>query len=87
MTDLSSYLVYLEGSDLSEAQKIDLIRTVWSVMESFIDSAFGIHPEQQALIAGGISNGAQDELPFSPASIKQHYQQAACKRREDRPPQ
>ena len=46
--DYRKYLTYLEGTDLTEAQKAELIHSVWTVMESFADRAFGLHPVQQA---------------------------------------
>ena len=47
--DWDLYGAYLENSDLSEAQQRDFIETLWSIVVSFVDLGFGIHPIQQAL--------------------------------------
>jgi len=44
--DTQKYFHFVEGFDLSDAQKRELIRTVYSIMESFVDQAFGVHPLQ-----------------------------------------
>ena len=38
----------MDGLEITHEQKIETIRTVWGMMESSIDQAFGIHPVQQA---------------------------------------
>ncbi len=50
--DWELYGTYLEDSDLSEAQKREFIETLWSIVVSFVDLGFGIHPLQQALPDG-----------------------------------
>jgi hypothetical protein len=47
--DVQKYLPYLEGADLDEARKAEFIHSVWAIMESFADRAFGLHPVQQAV--------------------------------------
>lgn len=46
--DYALYEQYLEGSDLSETQKQDFLDALWSIMVSFVDLGFEIHPLQQA---------------------------------------
>ena len=46
--DWDLYLEHLEESDLSDEQKREFIETLWSVVISFVDLGFGIHPLQQA---------------------------------------
>ena len=46
--DLDAYLRHVENIDLPEARKRDLIHTVWRIMESFVDRAFGADAHQQA---------------------------------------
>jgi hypothetical protein len=45
--DINKYRKYVDDFDLTEEQKTELLQTVWSIMESFADSAFGLHPVQQ----------------------------------------
>lgn len=47
--DLREYLAYLDGTNLTEAQKIELLQTLWSIMSAFVDLAFGTDPVRQAL--------------------------------------
>lgn len=46
--DYEEYAPYLEDSDLTEEQKREFLETLWSIMVSFVDLGFGIHPVQQA---------------------------------------
>lgn len=46
--NIEKYRKYVDRFDLSEARKIELIHTVWAIIESFVDRAFGLHPVQQA---------------------------------------
>lgn len=45
--DINKYRKYVDDYDLTEEQKVELLQTVWSIMESFVDRAFGLHPVQQ----------------------------------------
>ncbi len=47
--DIEKYRKYVNQFDLSEERKIELIHTVWRIMESFVDRAFGDDPVQQCL--------------------------------------
>ncbi len=40
--DWDAYGQYLEESDLSDDQKIELIETLWSIVVSFVDLGFGV---------------------------------------------
>ncbi|MCP4933237.1 MAG: hypothetical protein GY927_03315 [bacterium] len=46
--DWDLYGQYLEGSNLSEAEKRETIEALWSIVVSFVDLGFGIHPAQLA---------------------------------------
>jgi len=58
--DYDLYARYLEDSDLSDDQKREFIETLWSVIVSFVDLGFGIHPLQQAT---SNSCGLNDKMP------------------------
>lgn len=45
--DIQKYLHHVEDFDLSDKRKQELIQTVWQIMESFVDRAWGIPPLQQ----------------------------------------
>ena len=46
--DLKAYEPYLADSDLTEEQKQEFLKTLWSIVVSFVDLGFDIHPVQQA---------------------------------------
>ncbi len=45
--DWELYGKYLDESDLTEEQKREFIETLWSIVVSFVDLGFGVHPLQQ----------------------------------------
>jgi hypothetical protein len=46
--DAHEFAHFLDESDLTHDQKLEYIRTIWSIVLQFIDMGFGIHPLQQA---------------------------------------
>ncbi len=46
--DWDAYLPFFEDEDISEADKRELIEALWSIVVSFVDLGFGVHPVQQA---------------------------------------
>ena len=44
--DPAHYLCHVEALDMSYERKIEMIRVVAAIMESFVDRAFGTAPEQ-----------------------------------------
>lgn len=67
--DLREYLAFLDDSNLSEAQKIELLQTLWSIMSAFVDLAFGTDPVQQSLpsVAAGQHTGDSIVSAVKPA--------------------
>jgi hypothetical protein len=51
--DVELYQHYLDGSDLTNAEKAELLETFWSIICEFVRLGFGVHPVQQAQNAGG----------------------------------
>lgn len=47
--DPKPYLHHLDGSDLTEAQKEELLETLWQIMVHFVDLGLGFSPAQQAM--------------------------------------
>ena len=45
--DWELYGKYLDESDLSDAEKREFLETLWSIVVSFVDLGFGVHPLQQ----------------------------------------
>ena len=49
LPEIDHYRKYLDGLDIGDVQKAELITSLWSIMESFVDRAFGEHPAQLVL--------------------------------------
>lgn len=47
--DIEKYRKYVDKFDMPETEKIELINTVWKVMEGFTDRAFGLNSAQHAI--------------------------------------
>ncbi|MBU2888246.1 hypothetical protein [Celeribacter halophilus] len=47
--DIERYQSYLDGSDLSNEQKVEFLNALWTVIVAFVDLGYGVHPVQ----AGG----------------------------------
>ncbi|MCF6272995.1 MAG: hypothetical protein L3J37_07365 [Rhodobacteraceae bacterium] len=45
--DWELYGKHLDESDLSNAEKRAFLETIWSIVVSFVDLGFGVHPLQQ----------------------------------------
>lgn len=85
--DLDTYRPYVEGFDLTEAQKADLIHTLWSIMEAFADQAFGLHPAQH-IPASPIADDPHEAaigVDWGHMCVSDPFQQAAgpLRRRKD----
>lgn len=44
--DIEPYLKYLDHCELSREEKLALLQDLWSIMESFVDEAWGLCPTQ-----------------------------------------
>jgi hypothetical protein len=44
--DVEKYQSFLDGADMSEAQKEEFLQSLWSIIVSFVDLGFGVHPLQ-----------------------------------------
>ena len=59
--ELRKYLPYLDGTSLSDSQRISLLQTIWSIMSVFVGLAFGTDPTQQVLPSATASDRNLDE--------------------------
>lgn len=76
--DLQKYLPYVEAFDLTEAQKAELIHSVWYLMEGFVDRAFGEDSTQRCVAAQASldSNAPGDTLESRPHSLSINFKEA-----------
>jgi hypothetical protein len=45
--DIERYQAFLDGSDMTGAQKEEFLGALWSIMVSFVELGFGVHPLQE----------------------------------------
>lgn len=43
--DLKQFLPYVEHCGLTEAEKLEILADLWSILESFADDAWGVVPK------------------------------------------
>lgn len=58
--DWDAYLSLFEDEDISEDEKRELIEALWSIVVSFVDLGFGVHPVQ---LACGQGDDQLSDLP------------------------
>ncbi len=46
--DVEKYQAYLDDPSLSDAQKEEIIHALWTIIVTFVELGFGVHPVQQA---------------------------------------
>lgn len=45
--DVEKYQAFLDGSDMTEVQKQEFLQALWSIIVSFVELGFGVHPLQE----------------------------------------
>lgn len=63
--DAQEFVHFLAESDLTEAEKLEYVQTIWAIVLQFVDMGFGLHPIQQAsgqLAEDGALRGDADVL-------------------------
>lgn len=71
--DYELYMKMLEDSEWTDDQKREFIETMWSIIVSFVDLGFGIHPVQQAL---GDCEQIEDRSGVSVGSLVSSWDEA-----------
>lgn len=51
--DVEKYQHYLDGSNMTEKQKEEFLQALWSVMVTFVELGFRVHPLQEVCGKGG----------------------------------
>ncbi|MEM9764152.1 MAG: hypothetical protein AAF968_16865, partial [Pseudomonadota bacterium] len=70
--DVERYQHLLDDPALTDAQKQEIIEALWSIIISFVDLGFGVHPAQQACGQLG------ENQPARPAAM---HNQVYCEHR------
>ena len=45
--DVERYQDYLDGADMTDAQKEEFLQALWSMVVAFVEMGFGVHPLQE----------------------------------------
>lgn len=72
--DVERYQAYLDGSGLTVEQKEEFLQALWSIIVTFVDLGFGVHPFQE-VCGKGTKNGSD--------SVKQAFDTVSCDSSED----
>ena len=83
--DVELYQHYLDNSGLSEAQKVELLETMWGIVCEFVMMGFNVHPVQQAQqscakdasLSSSFTQAALPKLESKKKSLSQVFA-AAC---------
>lgn len=78
--DPAKYRAFLNGSDLTDAQKDEYLCTLWMILESFVDLAFDSHPVQKCC-------GQRPAIPLKNLGISVLYDDSPTDEKESRPPE
>lgn len=68
--DVARYQEYLDGSDLTPEQKEDFLRAVWSVVVTFVELGFGVHPLQEISGKDGETGDQHPKAAFDQVKSK-----------------
>lgn len=83
LIDPDRYRHHLDAFDMTEEAKLDFMRAVWSILERFVDDAWGEAPEQYMLGTNARESGVLPGDPLhSIASDSTHQFNAAGKRQK-----
>lgn len=48
--DVEKYKIFLDDPALSEAEKENFLQALWSIIVTFVDLGFGVHPLQEVCV-------------------------------------
>ena len=77
--DVERYQGYLDGTDMTNAQKEEFLQAIWLVMISFVEWGFEVHPVQEVCgketqsttqSANGAFDGISSEEPNKTKNIE-----------------
>lgn len=62
--DVERYQKFLDGSDMSSAEKEEFLQTLWQIIVSFVELGYGVHPLQEVCgkDAGTVSGRAKEAM-------------------------
>ena len=79
--DPAAFAHFVADFDLSEAQRAELLQTLWVMMVGFVDLGFHIHPVQQATASGRETTLVPDSAPVLSSRISSKFNRKTSRRR------
>lgn len=77
--DVSRYEHFLEDQGLSAEQKRAMLEALWSIIVSFVDLGFGVHPLQQARGQQACGQNGDEESEHSGGVLDEVYSNGSAK--------
>lgn len=62
--DVEKYKAFLDGSDMTESQKEEFLQALWSIVVTYVELGFGVHPLQQVCDDGSESDPDRKDKEF-----------------------
>ena len=77
--DVQRYLKHVDEFNLTEAQKLELLETLWMIMESFADRAFRLNPGLPSSRSEkeNTSNYSRNDLKYKSRNNKDAFNNSA----------
>ena len=83
--DITLYERYLEEADLSADERRAFLEALWSIIVSFVDLGFGVHPLQQAGLDPFCGqNGSKAHLDVPDSEVVLHSSRSMMIEKEER---
>lgn len=82
--NIEDYRQYVDRFDLSEEQKVELIETLWRIVQTFVDQAFGLLPVQQVVDRTSPASAEPDShaIEWSNQEIANQFRRIAARSAE-----
>jgi hypothetical protein len=75
--DPRDYMRYVRDQNLTEAQAVELLGAIWSIVVAFVDLGFGISPLQQAMDKSGDGSGISFVPPATLVGLSGSFSNSA----------
>lgn len=77
--DVEKYQALLDDPSLSEAQKEEFLRALWSIVVTFVELGFGVHPLQEVC-----GQDSEDAFPWAKDAFDKVKSDELVETKEDR---
>lgn len=85
---IERYIGYLDKTDLTEAQKEELLRALWLVVQGFVDRSFAADLDEKAVEKDGFdADEAGADALFYQSAMKQEFEEKRVRDHEQGGPQ